>query len=107
MAASKKKLPLLDRWAIRQRPGDPEAQRYMAPELRNAINGVVLTGYVRGHPRRSDGPITTSRLVKIDIKRKTARTRNTTYKLGEPDPEFLEWLKSQGKNIEDLVGEVA
>jgi hypothetical protein len=106
MAASKKKTPLIDQWAIRQVPGNPEDNPYMHPGLRNAINGVVLTGYVSGHPRLSDGPVTTSRLVEIDIKHKIARTKNTAYKLGEPDPDFLRWLKSQGKNIEDLVGEV-
>lgn len=98
--------PKIDGWAIRQPPGIIEDQKYMHPELRNLINGCVLTGYVSGHTRLPDGPITTSRLVSIDVKKNVAQTNNTTYALGDPDPAFLVWLKSQGKTITSLVGEV-
>jgi hypothetical protein len=78
----------------------------MAPELRNHVNGYVLTGYVKGHPRLPDGPLTTSRLIFIDIKKKVAKTRNTTYALGDPDPEFIAWLESKGHSLDELVGQV-
>ena len=97
--------PKLDRWAVVQPPA-VKGQEYMAPELRVFLNGCRLTGYVTRHPSLPDGPITTSRLVAIDVKEKVARTKNTTYRLADPDPDFVAWLKSQGKGVEDFVGEV-
>jgi len=91
--------PLLESWAVRQVPYDDP---YMAPELKNIVAGQALTGYVSGHPNCPDGPITTTRLMELDTKQRWARTKNTIYRLGKPDPEFVAWLKVEGHTLDEF-----
>jgi len=50
-----------------------------------------LHGFVYGHERFPDGhEIVTTRIVRRDKDRKLVYTRNTSYSLGDVDPEYLE-----------------
>lgn len=54
-----------------------------------------IIGNVYGHPnpKHYDGKeIQTSTIVDLDIERKYVKTRNTEYELGDPKPEYQEWL---------------
>lgn len=73
----------LENWSVCDGSADP----YLAPELRPR----VLRGFVTGHPKLEDQEIQSSRLEEIDYENRTARTKNTEYTLGEPDPEWLKW----------------
>ena len=92
----KKRNPLLDHWSVTlSEPGpydDPERIR------------VRLEGGIQGHPnpRFTDGEvIQSSELIALDVAQKTAKTKHTTYELGEVDPTFLEYVESIGKKLED------
>lgn len=89
-------MPKLEEWSLSQDNSNP----YQAPELR----AVRLHGKVYGHERFEDGdPVTTSRVHNLDMKNRIAKTNNTTYELGEPSVEYVEWLESNGKNLEDYI----
>lgn len=63
---------------------------YAAPE----VNALALIGTVYDHPtaRHFDGKeIQTSRVMSADGR--TVQTRNTTYELGEADPDFVQWME--------------
>jgi hypothetical protein len=45
--------------------------------------------------------VTTSPLVLLDTANKLAGTKNTTYELGEPDPHFVEFVKTIQKELSD------
>lgn len=93
----------IENWAIVM-PPRTEDDRYRAPELLEAMHGKRLSGYVFDHPRLTDGlDIVTSRLESLDIPKKSAVTRNTTYTLGKPAPDFLRWLKDQGLTLENFA----
>lgn len=97
----------IDNWAVGTTNVVDEGMRYMHPELRSAIYGTFLVGKSKGHPRLPDGlDIKTSRLVGFNIKKRIAETVNTIYTLGNPDPGFVEWLKSKEMTIDDLDGEM-
>lgn len=70
---------------------------YQAPE-----NQVCrLYGRVFGHPNGSDGDVvSTSAIQAVDISAKKVRTINRIYTLGDPDPEFLDYLKENGYTLE-------
>ena len=83
----------LEKWSVLGLNTDP----YKAPE--QALT--VLAGFVSGHPKISDGTqICTSPLTMISYRNKMAVTVNTTYELGEPDPDFLKFLSQHGLSIE-------
>lgn len=59
------------------------------------INLIVLVGVVYNHPKYEDGtPIKTS--VIKESNGKYVKTINTTYYLGNPDPNYLDWLDRVG-----------
>lgn len=61
----------------------------------------VLVGLVVGHKKISDGTeIVTSPLRMISYRNSTAKTRNTVYELGQPNPNFLAFLQEKGFSIE-------
>lgn len=67
-------------------------------------NMVHLRGVVTGHPRKADGKVViTSPLVALNVPGKEARSENTRYRLGEPDPAFLGWLTACGKTLADYA----
>lgn len=82
-------MPRLEQWKMGEQPG----QEFVAPELRKKF----LQGNVYGHPRFADGfPVNTSSLVSFDSKSRIAQTKNTTYELGEMDPDYKEWCINNG-----------
>lgn len=91
-------MPRIENWAV----GVDNRNPFVAPELRDKyLHGKI---YDDEKERFSDGVvISTSSLVEIDLKKKVAKTRNTTYTLGEPSEEYLEWLDSSGMNMEDYL----
>ena len=73
---------------------------YQSPEQAT----VALTGNVYGHPnpKNHDGKeVVTSDLKSISVARLTATTKNTVYELGTPHPDFVKYLESIGKTVED------
>lgn len=83
----------LQNWSVIGYGIDP----YKAPE--QAV--IVLSGIVTDHPKLDDGTeICTSPLKMISVRNKVAVTTNTTYQLGEPSPEFVQWLNESGIRIE-------
>ena len=77
-------MPHLEDWSLTHGP----VSAYMAPEqITHHLRGIVT-----GHPRKQDGDmVMTTRVESIDYARRTARTKNTDYTLGEPDWEWLKW----------------
>ncbi len=68
-----------------------EENPFLAPE----VPALHLRGQVYGHPDKEDGTwVKTSRIQSIDGK--MIETLNTTYELGDPDPLFIEWMKTEG-----------
>ncbi len=64
---------------------------WTAPEIQVKF----LKGTVYGHPVFPDGQeVYTSSLVLLDIPNKIAETRNSSYVLGEIDPEYKQYLET-------------
>lgn len=92
-------MPLLNNWAIVD-DGNP----YTAPEAKEKY----LSGNIYRDKRFPEGAgIRTSAIVELDIKNKRAQTRNTLYRLGNPDEAWLEWLKEHGLSLETYQQEQA
>jgi hypothetical protein len=71
--------------------GNCDSNPFLAPE----ITGIHLRGQVYGHPGKTDGAwVKTSRIQSINGK--MIETLNTIYELGEPNPDFLKWMKMEG-----------
>lgn len=84
----------IENWAIVNIPNSP----YQAPELVKP----QLTGDIFGHPKHIDGKkVTTSIVVSLDISNKICETENTSYVLGAPSAEFIEWLAENNKTLDD------
>lgn len=87
--------PKLENWSVGMSLSSP----YTAPEQVKA----VLVGVVTGHPnsRIKDGTtVATSYLKSISFSKRAAKTANTEYDLGEPDPDFVKFLNETGSSIE-------
>jgi len=86
----------LTNWSIIVRRESP----YTAPE-----NGIAaLHGTVYSHPDIKDGEtVTTSELKWLSPDIKRAATKNTSYKLENPDPRWIAWLNEHGLQITDYV----
>lgn len=70
---------------------------YQAPELIK----IVLTGKVYGHPEHKDGKrVITSPLIKSEGR--SVETGHTHYVLGEIGKDYLNWLESQGIELDEL-----
>ena len=69
---------------------------YTAPELMTPR----LSGNVYGHPRFDDGcNVVTSRIESVDGRKVT--TLNTTYLLGEPSEEYMNFCEKIGKPLDE------
>lgn len=90
-------MPRLDNWGMVNMNTDP----YKPPE-----DGVyIIKGNVTGSPKFTDGAcIGTSTIIKLDIKKGEAITKNSVYELGVPNPEWIKWLKDNylTKDLIDL-----
>lgn len=91
-------MPRLENWSV----GTGYARRYRAPEIQSMyISGVI---YDDEKGRFEDGKeISTSMIHELNLNEGYAQTRNTKYTLGEPDKEYIEWLKEQGLSLEDYI----
>ena len=86
-------MPKLENWSIVVFP-DP----YTPPECCECI----LVGTVYNHPKHKDGNLLQTTAIKsFDAATHKAQTRRTLYDLGEPSPDFLQWLKDNGHKLED------
>lgn len=90
-------MPHLDNWAVVIVNSDP----YKAPEQGTA----VLVGTVSGHPKHPDGKeIQTSRLTYLKVIGRVAHTQSGyEYSLGEPDPKWVDWMKTKNIEIESYT----
>lgn len=85
----------LENWSVVEKPTDDP---YRPPETLPTI----LAGNVYNHPRLENGvKVLTSKIIEMSVKNGFAKTHNTDYILGDPDPEFLEWVYKSGHKIED------
>ena len=90
------KRPKLDNWSICMSISNP----YLPPECLRA----VMRGTISGDWRFPDGKtIRTSTIQGISPKFRRMKTKNTTYTLGSPEPEFLAWLKERGSTLDDYL----
>jgi hypothetical protein len=74
----------IENWSVVQ---DLISERY-----RELQPGSHLTGYAFGHVTVPNAKfIYTSRIVSIDLSKGLVETLNTSYQLGEVNPEYKEW----------------
>jgi hypothetical protein len=93
-------MPKLENWCIVLDGVSP----YTAPELMK----LRMSGNIHNDNRFVDGEyVTTSSLQEIDLNKKIARTRNTTYELGRMSLSYQEWLDEHGYKVEDFVGKAS
>ncbi|MGA7523351.1 MAG: hypothetical protein WBW84_12920 [Acidobacteriaceae bacterium] len=59
--------------------------------------GRRLTGAVLGHSHLRNGLIYTSAIQIVDRRAGLVETRNTTYELGQINPEYEHWLEAREK----------
>lgn len=93
---TKRRNPLLNNWSVILSEAGPLED---SGRIR-----VKLQGEIQGHPnpRFTDGEvIQSSELLGLDVGAKMAKTKHTTYELGEPDPTFLEYVENLGKQLSD------
>ncbi len=65
---------------------------------------IKLCGLIYGHPKFPQGRIFhTGRVVRLVPNKHWARTRNTDYELGDPEPEWLIWLAINGYKLNDYL----
>ncbi len=84
-------MPTLENWSVITTPSNP----FQASELWPSR----LSGRIYNDTRFEDGSlVATSTLKSIDVKARTASTKNTEYILGEPDSTYVEYCKNN--NIE-------
>lgn len=84
-------MPKLENWSVVSYPTNP----FQAPKLWPRC----LAGRIYGDPRFEDGMnVSTSTLQALDVKARTAKTRNTEYQLGEPSDDYKQYCKDN--NIE-------
>jgi hypothetical protein len=83
-------MPKLESWSVIGYPFSP----YVAPECKRPC----LQGICSGHPHIEDGhSVHTSRLIAFNWEARTARTHSGThYELGEPAPDFLNFVADKG-----------
>jgi hypothetical protein len=96
-------MPRLENWCIVL---DNNITPYTPPEcIKRRLAGNIHNDE-KG--RFVDGEyVTTSSLQDIDLNKKIARTKNTTYELGRMSASYQEWLDENGYKVEDFVGKVS
>lgn len=81
----------LENWYVSSSNVSP----YASPEQRT----MVVCGEVYGHLRFTDGHRITTSSVKEIHKDGLVETQNTLYKLGKPDPKYVEVCKENGWHV--------
>lgn len=84
----------IEEWAV----GYSSKLAYAAPECRPA----TLTGLVFNHPRLPDGMRTRTTRIVSASGRCVLTASGTTYLLGKPSPEYIEYLRAQGKTLDEM-----
>lgn len=92
----KKKMGKIENWSIQIVRQD----EYKAPEQgRSAVVGSIYNDM-----RAVDGtPITTSRLVNLDVENSTLETNNSIYDLGVMDSGFENYMMDNGYTLDQYV----
>ena len=89
----KASVPLLENWSLQR------TDKYAPPEA--AGLSLVAVGIVSGHPKHEDG----EKIMTASVLSSSGRIIDTIseqrYKLGEPDPKWLEWLEENGMSLPD------
>jgi hypothetical protein len=80
-------IPVIDNWACVYGNGDA----FTPPELRD----LMVEGCVNGHYKYPDGKIILTSCIR-KVEKDIIFTQNSTYRLGEPRKDWLDWLKENG-----------
>ena len=82
----------IEQWGL----GSDEDDVYRAPETRRHC----LRGVIYGHHRKPDGSsVQTSPVVSVNGREVTTKS-GTIYLLGEPHPDYVEYLRGIGRSID-------
>lgn len=86
-------LPVLNNWSV---VTDRIFGSYYPPEFESLYK--CLSGDVENHPRlgKKDG-VVTSYIVFVDGN--FVHTQNTTYVLGDPNPDYVKWCEEKGHHV--------
>lgn len=89
-------MPRLENWSI------GADNPFQAPECQSKrLHGQI---YNDENGRFPDGAeISTSTIQELNLKENYVMTRNTKYILGEPDQDYVKFLDSIGKKLEDYI----
>ena len=92
-------MPKLENWSIISN----NSNEFISPELRTGrLNGEIKNDE---SGRFVDGKrVITSPIQKFDLLNKKMQTKSSTYILGEPDVDYIFWLKEYGCDVEKLIG---
>lgn len=83
----------LENWSIGEHPSDAQHNKYLPPEFHRRS----LSGFSQ---ERDGKHIWTSPIEKMLPLEKAIITRKgTKYHLGKPDPEYVEWCRTNGHHI--------
>ena len=89
-------MPRLENWSI------GVDNPYQAPELqKKRLHGDIYDDEKGRFPDGSS--VSTSSIQELNLKENYAMTRNTKYILGKPDQDYIRYLASQGKKLEDYT----
>ena len=96
-------MPKLEKWSVMIFSGPYTPPEARVQRLHGTLGGDDRLSPSSGEPLEGK-EVTTSRLVSIDLKARTAQTKNTLYELGTPDPEYAAWVKeNEPDKYDDLV----
>ncbi len=88
--------PRLDHWSVLLAEADPGTS---GPDFKYRLRGEI---YGHPNPRFPDGEIAlSSSLISLDVTARIAKTKNTVYELGDPDPTFVEYVERLHRKLED------
>ena len=91
-------MPRLENWSIKFFDDNP----FIHPKFRNKYLCGNIYDDEKG--RFADGKqVYTSSIQKLNLDERYVQTRNTRYILGETSEEYMEWLKSEGIELKDML----
>ena len=78
----------------------PHVENWHLPVIEGNL---CLQGTVTNHPKIKDGlDVCTFPVVRLDVDNKLCITDKYTYTLGEPNSDFLEFLKEHDRELRDF-----
>lgn len=84
---SERPIPVIENWACVY----SEECSFKAPER----SILLVKGTVFGHSKYKDGKTIQTSCIR-EVEGKIIHTQNSTYRLGEPKKEWLDWMKENG-----------